>query len=132
MNKPLVQKILIIPVLFFVFINMSGCVMLLAGAAGAAGTASWLSGKLTQEVDKPLPQCIKATKSALKSLRLTVTKETIKEDVAQILCKYTDDRTVWIDLHKMSEKITRIEVRVGAKGDKEAAREILNKIMRYL
>lgn len=32
-------------------LNICGCVALLAGAAAGAGTAAWLSGKLSQEVN---------------------------------------------------------------------------------
>lgn len=112
---------------------MSGCVFLLAGAAGGAGTALWLSGKLSQEVNAPFERTIKAAKSALKSLRLQIDKETLAEDVAQIMAKYSDGRTIWIDIHRVTEASSKIEVRVGAVSqDKEAADKILKKIMRYL
>lgn len=121
-------------VLFSVFllVNMSGCVALLAGAAGGAGTAVWLSGKLTQEVNAPFQRSLNATKTALKSLRLKITKETIKEDVAQVMSNYTDGRTIWIDIHRIPDLRSRIEIRVGAVGDKEAALKILTRIMKYL
>lgn len=121
-------------VLFSVFllVNMSGCVALLAGAAGGAGTAVWLSGKLTQEVNAPFQRSLNATKTALKSLRLKITKETTKEDVAQVMSNYTDGRTIWIDIRRISDLRSRIEVRVGAVGDKEAALKILTRIMKYL
>ncbi len=113
-------------------VSAYGCVALLAGAAGGTATASWLSGKLTQEVNAPFERSIKATKSAVKALRLELTKETTKESVAQVMANYTDGRAVWIDIHRLSPKSARIDVRVGMAGDKEAARKILNKIIRYL
>ncbi len=110
-------------------ISMSGCVAILAGAAGGVGTATWLSGKLSREVNASFERTLEATKSALKSLRLGVRKETKKEDVAQVMSNYTDGRTIWIDIHKVSESISRVEIRVGAAGDKEVARKILNRII---
>ena len=65
-------------------------------------------------------------------MRLEITKETIKEDVIQVMGNYTDGRTIWIDIRPLTETSSRIELRVGAKGDKEAAKKILNKIKRYL
>ena len=47
---------LIISVLFLV--NLYGCVALLAGAAGGAGTATWLSRKITQEVNAPIDKAL--------------------------------------------------------------------------
>lgn len=112
--------------------NLCGCVAILAGTAGGVGTASWLSGKLSQEVKGSFDRSIKATKDALQSLRLNITKETTKAEVAQIMSNYTDGRTIWIDIHKISETSSRIEVRVGATGDKEAASKILDRINKYL
>lgn len=113
--------------------NMYGCVALMAGAAGGAGTAVWLSGKLTQEVNAPFEQTINATKSALQSLKLEVTKETKEQKVAQIMSKYSDGKIIWVDIHKVTDSSSRIEVRVGAVGsDKAAARKILKRIVSYL
>ena len=121
---------LILSVLFLV--NLYGCVALLAGAAGGAGTATWLSRKITEEVNIPMDKALAASKSAFKSLKLDISKETIKDEVAQIIGKYSDGRTVWVDIHRLSQSSSRIDVRVGAWGDKEAAREILDKIVGYL
>jgi len=114
-------------------VNAYGCIALLAGAAGGAGTAAWLSGKLVQETNVPLDRAVKASKSALKSLKLEVTKETVEKDVVQIMSKYSDGKTVWIDVRKVTESSSKIEVRVGVvSADKEAANRILKKILHYL
>ncbi|MCX5703525.1 MAG: DUF3568 family protein [Candidatus Omnitrophica bacterium] len=47
------KKILVFIFTSLLLINIYGCLALLAGAAGGAGTAVWLSEKLSQEV-KPL------------------------------------------------------------------------------
>jgi len=117
----------------FLLFNMYGCFLLLAGAAGGTGTAAWLSGKLTQEVNASNDTAIRAAKSALRSLKLELTKETREEAVAQIMSKYTDGRTIWIDIHKITVNTSKIEVRVGGMGsDKAAASKIMKRITRYL
>ena len=126
------RKIIVLAVSVLWLINMCGCVALLAGAAGGAGTAAWLSGKLSQEVNASFDKTLKAAKSALRSFKLKVTKETIEEKVAQVMSNYTDGRTIWIDIHRVSESTSRVEVRVGATGDKDIARKILDRIIRYL
>lgn len=119
---------------FAFLINVYGCVALVAGGAGGAGTAVWLSGKLTQEVNSPFEKTISAAKSALASLKLEVTKETVEENVAQIMGKYTDGRIIWIDIHRITEESSKIGVRVGAlpSSDKKAADRILKRIQTYL
>jgi len=126
------KKLTVLLVAVLLLANMSGCFALLVGAAGGAGTAGWLSGKLTQELNASFDKTIKATTSALDSLKLKITKTTTKDEVSQVISKYYDDRTIWIDIHKVSEKISRIEIRVGATGDHEASRKILDKIEKYL
>ena len=114
-------------------LNLYGCFAVVAGTAGGAGTAVWLSGKLTQEFNSPYERVIDAAKSALKSLNLEV-KKSIKEDkVAQLRSEYTDGKEIWVDIRKITRDSTKVEVRVGAiSPDKEAATQILERIQSYL
>ncbi|MBU1726383.1 MAG: DUF3568 domain-containing protein [Candidatus Omnitrophica bacterium] len=114
-------------------VNISGCFVLLAGAAGGAGTAAWLSGKLVQQVDEPYDRVVKAAKSGLRSQRFPLNKETADKNVTQLISEYSDGKTVWIDVHRISASRSQIEVRVGTvPGNKDAADKILNAIMQYL
>lgn len=130
------MKILVFIFAGILMMNISGCAAVLigaAGTAGGAGTALWLSEKLTQEVDAPFERAVKAAKSALKSLRLAVAKETIEQNSAQIISRYADGKTIWIDVHRLTDSSSKIEVRVGAvSSNKEAAAKILKRINRYL
>jgi len=128
----MIRKLIGLIFSFILLVNMCGCIAILAGAAAGTGTAAWLSGKLSQEVNASLEGSLKATKSALRSLKLNVTKETVKEDAAQVMSNYADGKTIWIDINRVSRVTSRIEVRVGVAGDKEAAHKILDRIRRYL
>jgi len=128
----MLRKIGILIFSSMLFLNLCGCLAILAGAAGGTGTAMWLSGKLTQEVNAPFERTIKAAKSALKSLRLSLKKETVEKDVAQLMSEYTDGKTIWIDVRRISDASSKIEVRVGMAGDKEAADKILKRVIKYL
>ena len=110
-------------------LGLSGCFALVAGVAGGAGTAVWLSGKLTQEVNKPYGRTVDAVQDALKSMGLAITKETKEDRIAQIMSNYTDGKTIWVDVRLVSEKVSRVDVRVGASGDKEAEQKIMDKIV---
>lgn len=117
----------------FLLVNISGCFWLVAGAAGGAGTAVWLGGKLTREVNVSYDRAVNAAKSALKSLSLEIKKETKEADVAQFRSVYTDGKEIWVDVHRTTDTSSKIEVRVGAiNGDKAAAEKILKRIERYL
>lgn len=113
-------------------LNFSGCVALVAGTAGGAGTALWLEGKISEEVNAPLNKVVKAVTAAMRDMRLEVTKTTVKEEVAQIKGKYTDGRIIWIDVKHLSDRSSQIEIRVGMRGDKDASTKILNRIKNYI
>lgn len=122
---------LVVGLIFLV--NFSGCFFVAAGAAGGVGTSMWLGDKLSQDVNASFDRCLKATRSALRSMNLEITKETVKEDVAQFISKYTDGKTIWIDVRRIAENSSKIEIRVGAVNpDKIESDKILKKIQRYL
>ncbi|MBN3040866.1 MAG: DUF3568 family protein [Candidatus Omnitrophica bacterium] len=123
---------MILFVLFAFSLVASGCVALVAGTAGGVGTATWLSGKLVQEVDYSMDRVIAASEKALQSLSYSVTKKVVKDDVSQIIAEYSDGRTIWIDIHKVLPATSRIEIRVGMTSEQEPARQILNQILKYL
>lgn len=127
------RKITLLILSGFLLFNIYGCFALFAGAASGAGTAVWLSGKLTQEFHASYAQTVSAAHSALKSLGLKITKEEREENVTQLRSKYTDGREIWVDVRKVTEDSTKVEVRVGAVSpDKKAADKILKRIQSYL
>jgi len=112
--------------------NFYGCVAVLFGAAGGAGTAVWLSGKLAQQVPSTYENTIRATKEALKSMNLEIIKESKTTEIAQIRSHYGDGRKIWIDIHPIGEDSSGIEVRVGVFGDKVASDVLIRKIISKL
>ena len=114
-------------------LNMYGCIALLAGATGGAGTAVWLSGKLSQEFSSSYGMATDAAKTALRSLKLEITKETKEENITQLKSVYINGKEIWIDIRKITNNSTRIDIRVGGiKPDMVAADKILKTIQRYL
>jgi len=129
----MLKKIMFFVLAGFLLVNMYGCIAILAGTAGGAGTATWLSGKSTQEFNASYERTINAAKKTLLSFKLDLVKETRQDDISQLKSKYTDGREIWIDVRKITDKTTKVEVRVGAVNpDKEAATKILKRIGRYL
>lgn len=125
------KVILFVPVLL-ICLGLSGCVAMLAAAAGGAGTAVWLSGKLVQEVNAPLGATLQAVKKGLDSCEMKINKETVKVNVAQVISHYSDGSMVWIDIHRVSADISRISIRVGALGNKESERYLLDRILPFI
>jgi hypothetical protein len=129
----MLKKIAVFGVSVFLLLNLCGCFALFAGAVGGAGTAVWLSGKLTQQFNASYARTVSATESALKSLSLEIVKEEKEANVTAFRSKYTDGKEIWIDVKRITEVSTKVEVRVGAVNpDKEACNKILNRIKESL
>ena len=117
----------------FILLSLCGCWFLIGGAAGGAGTAAWLGGKLSQEYQASYNRTVNATEKALNSLALKIKQRTSNEKVTQFKSEYTDGKEIWIDVRKISEGSSKVEVRVGAVSpDKAAADKILKRIQGYL
>jgi hypothetical protein len=126
-------------ILIVCVLNFSGCfflilpaVGLVAGAGIGIGTAKWMSDKLVEQVPYSYQHSIEGARAGVKSLNLEVIKETASDKLTQISCKYPDGRTVWINIVLVSDKLCRLEVRVGSWGGKEEASKILDAIMSNL
>lgn len=116
----------------FILLNTTGC-LLVAGAAGGAGTAVWLSGKVTQEFHVSYDRAVKGARNALGYLKLDIAKETKEDTITQFKSKYSNGKEIWVDVRKITDNSVKIEVRVGAVNpDKEAADKILKAIQQHI
>ena len=120
------KKISILILSSAMLLSLCGCFALFVGAGAGAGTAVWLSGKLSQEFHASYDRVIVASEVALKSLDLQISKESKEADVTQLTSQYSDGKEIWIDIRKVSMDSTKVEVRVGAVNpDKEAAYDMV-------
>lgn len=129
----MLKKAMLLIVSGMLMLNLSGCFLFVAGVVGGAGTAVWLSGKLTQEFHSSYQTTIDATKQALETLNLSVISQKQDENVTQFKGSYRDGSEMWIDVRRVSDHSTKVEVRVGGvTSNKDADSEILKKIQDYL
>jgi hypothetical protein len=128
----MMKRIIVLVFAGFLISNIYGCIFV-AGAAGGAGTAVWLSDKLTEQVNVSYDRAADAASKGLRSLKLKIDKETRNKDVTQFMAKYTDGKQVWVDVRPVTESSSKVEVRVGVvHPDKAAADKIMKQIMRYM
>jgi hypothetical protein len=121
-------------------LNFSGCVFLLiplgvavvGGVGIGIGTAKWLSDKLVERVPYSFAKTKQAARDGVKDLNLEIIKEADTDTLTQINCKYSDGRTVWVNVMPASKTVSRIEVRVGVWGGQVEARKVLDGILSRL
>lgn len=109
---------------------MSGCAVVLLGAGAGAGVAgaTYVMGKLEDEVDAPVPKVQRATVAALKTLELPVNKERGDKLAAELESETADQKKIWVSINSLTSSRSKIVIRVGLLGDEVRSRQILQAI----
>lgn len=111
--------------------GLSGCWFAIGGAAGG-GTAIYFKGRLQENIGRNMHTVHEATRSALNSLELDISKEEKKVDSTSFEAKYPDGTNVWISTRYLSANSTEVTIRVGFLGDESRSRQIWDYIRRNL
>ena len=108
----------------FLAVTLCGCIAVMAYMADTA--------KAKQELDISYSQAVDIVKAVMKIQGIQFKEASIKENIAEAKGRYTDDRTVRIYIHKISDTRCAISVRVGVTVDgKKDAEKILQAIIDY-
>ncbi|WNM57065.1 DUF3568 family protein [Candidatus Nitrospira allomarina] len=109
---------------------MSGCAVALFGAGAGAGVAgaTYVMGKLEDEVNAPVPKVQRAAVAALKSLELPVNKERGDKLAAELESETADQKKIWVSITSLTSSRSTIVIRVGFLGDEARSRQILQAI----
>ncbi|MFI5322771.1 MAG: DUF3568 family protein [Thermodesulfobacteriota bacterium] len=125
------QKLLILLLLATCPSILTGCLAAAAvggAAAAGAGTVAYIKGELKSTEEASLNKTWSATVAAIDDLQFLVTNK-IKDDVsAELDAKTADNKTVQIQLKRVSANLTDLSIRIGTFGDESLSRYILSKI----
>jgi len=111
--------------------GLSGCLIAAAGAAGA-GTYAYVTGKLTATLDAPLERAHSASVTAVESLKFTGESKQLDAFNGVVTALAADGSEVKIDLKRLSDKSTEVQIRVGTFGDKSRSVAIYEEIKKHL
>ncbi len=113
---------------------IGGCVVALvvAGAAGAAGTVAYIRGDLEAVESHNLETVYEATKKAVAELELKVTKDAKDAMSAKIIARDAQDKKITITLGTAAEETTKLSIRIGTFGSETKSRLIYQKIREQL
>ncbi|MFA5007664.1 MAG: DUF3568 family protein [Candidatus Omnitrophota bacterium] len=115
------KKISVLIVLGFISISFSGCIFV---AASMRETQ-----KAKQDFNVSYIKALEIVKKALVSLNLKFEEAVIKPDIAVVKGKYTNEKTMYIEVFKISDNESKIAVRVGTSdAGKIEAQKILDAI----
>jgi len=107
--------------------GLTGCVAVVA--AGAAGTGvAWFSGRLEANLDHNMDSVFAASQKALNQLEFANISNKKSSVDAQLVSRTALDKKVEITLQKVTDRSTKVMIRVGVFGDETLSMSILDKI----
>jgi hypothetical protein len=107
--------------------GLTGCVAVVA--AGAAGTGmAWYRGRLEANLDQNIEAVFVASQKALNQLEFANISNKKSTVDAQLVSRTALDKKVEITLQKVTDRSTKVIVRVGVFGDETLSMSILDKI----
>ena len=107
---------------------LSGCAVAVAGAAAGAGAYAYVRGELQSAVDQNFNKTVEATRAALKDLEFAKISEKKDAIDAEFIYRTALDKKVNVKLSKVTEKSTKVRIRIDLLGDEALSIIILEKI----
>jgi len=106
---------------------LSGCVAVLAGAAGA-GTVAWVQGRLDAALDANFDKAEHAVDVAIGQLQFAKVSEKKDALTAIFIARTAEDKKIHIEVSRVGDVTSRVVIRVGTFGDEAKSLAILDKI----
>ncbi len=110
-----------------VAVMQSGCLLVAAGAAGA-GTVAYVRGELDASLGNGYESVVQASNRAIDQLQFKKISESKDALKAVLIARTASDKKVQITVTKVSETLTKVEIRVGVFGNEALSTTILEKI----
>jgi hypothetical protein len=107
---------------------LTGCVVAVAGAAAGAGAIAYVRGELETSLDQNYSKVVDATRAGLKDLEYAKISEKKDAIDAELIYRTALDKKITIKLSKVTEKTTKVKIRVDLLGDEALSMTILEKI----
>jgi Protein of unknown function (DUF3568) len=106
---------------------LTGCVAVMAGAAGA-GTVAYLRGELDAPLDASYPQAVSGVDRAIKQLEFARISDKQDALTAIFIARTAEDKKITIKVTKVGDQTSKVAIRVGWLGDESLSLTILSRI----
>ncbi|HEY0967523.1 MAG TPA: DUF3568 family protein [Opitutaceae bacterium] len=105
----------------------SGCLVVAAGAAGA-GTVAYIRGELESSVNGRYETVVSAANEAIGDLKFARISENQDALTALLIARTADDKKIEVKVTKVTDTVSKVQIRVGIFGDETISRTILDTI----
>ena len=111
---------------------LSGCWALVVGAAAGAGGYAWYSGVLEKEYMEPAVRVQDAVERALKDLGLPPMSVDRDRLTGRFRSAFNDGQKLTVEVDAMTEKSSRLRIRVGFFGNRLRSEMVMKVIEKFL
>ena len=118
-------------ILVLMMMTQGGCLLAVAGAAGA-GTVAYMKGDLEADLDAVPDAVIDATKRAADELKLTTEYAHGSCLDGRAKLRTAAGKEIFIKVESRGEKFSHLSIRVGTFGDDSLSNHVLAKIRDHL
>ena len=119
-------KIAILAMSLGALAGQSGCVLVAAGA-GAAG-AAYVMGELEATLPGTPQAVVQASEAVLKDMEMREITSSATGVDGKVTAKTALDKKLEVTVKRHDDKTSKISIRVGAFGDQQMSRDILERI----
>lgn len=118
----MLKKLTVLVIAGLVYLNLCGFALIAAGVSEAS--------KVRETIDVSYSKAIDMVKAAMISQGIELGKAVIQKEDARVRGAYPDGRSVSINIHRVSDIKTNVEVRVGkSEAGGEDAKKIIQAII---
>jgi len=127
-----IKELIVVGVIALCAVSTSGCALLVIGAAAGAASAVYVKGDLEKNFDGDLKKVHNATLAGLKAQNIFVTQDNLTVREGSILGEFSDGEKVNVSITALTEKSSKVKVRVGVFGNELKSNTIMNAIEKKL
>ncbi len=109
----------------------AGCVAVVAAGA-AGGTVAYVRGALKATLDQPVERVGVAATQAVQDLKFALVSSRVDAVSGDIIARTARDVKIEIQLKKVSDNSTQVDIRVGVFGDQAISQQVLAQIQKNL
>ena len=126
------RNFLVSVTLFLCVMFVCGCIPLIIGAAAGVGGYTWINGAMEKDYYVSLERLRSATLKGLKDMGVKISENKVDKHFAKIVAEFADGKSVSVNIEGVTERSSKIKVRVGLMGNKTRSEMILNAVQKYL
>jgi len=130
-SSSLLSRSLVAAALLTTVAFTSGCFALLVGAGAGAGVA-YVRGDLDVTLDSGFANAVKAGEKTLAELKYAKISDNQDALQATLVSRSSSDQKIELYFEKVTDKSTKLKIRVGTFGEESLQNEILSHIKSHL